>query len=120
MVYIINAQDCFESDENLSVVRNRLFTAITRSKAWVRVLGVGTQMRGLIEEFERVRSNDFRLAFRYPHAQQMKRLKIVNRDMPTVERRRYNRTKVALEKYWTTWKAAACNEKIWTAGRWSA
>lgn len=98
MVYIINAQDCFESDENLSVVRNRLFTAITRSKAWVRVLGVGTQMRGLIEEFERVRSNDFRLAFRYPHAQQMKRLKIVNRDMPTVERREIQQNKSSIRK----------------------
>jgi superfamily I DNA and RNA helicase len=39
MVYIINAQDCQSSMWNLSTIRNRLFTAMTRSKAWVRVLG---------------------------------------------------------------------------------
>ena len=38
MVYIINAQDCFSAFGNLAGVRNRLFTAMTRSKAWVRVV----------------------------------------------------------------------------------
>lgn len=40
MVYIINAQDCDTVGGNLGCIRNRLFTAITRSKAWVRVLGI--------------------------------------------------------------------------------
>jgi superfamily I DNA and RNA helicase len=44
MVYIINAQDCYYSFGNMATVRNRLFTAITRSKAWVRVLGFGKGM----------------------------------------------------------------------------
>ena len=35
MVYVINAQDC-HSSANLATIRNRLFTAITRSKAWPR------------------------------------------------------------------------------------
>lgn len=44
MVYIVNAHDC-ESGWNLATIRNQLFTAITRSKAWVRVLGVGKKSR---------------------------------------------------------------------------
>ena len=36
MVYIINAQDCQSSAWNLASIRNRLFTAITRSKAYFR------------------------------------------------------------------------------------
>lgn len=80
MVYVINAQDCYASPFQLSTVRNRLFTAITRSKAWVRVLGVGDGMQGLIEEFKRVKSLGFKLEFNYPDAELRKQLKIVNRD----------------------------------------
>ena len=50
MVYIINAQDCHSTSANLATLRNRLFTAITRSKAWVRVLGIGAGMQSLINE----------------------------------------------------------------------
>lgn len=87
MVYIINAQDCFESYGNLATVRNQLFTAITRSKAWVRVLGVGDNMRALQREYQRVKDNKFRLDFVYPTAEQRKHLNIVNRDMTEAERK---------------------------------
>src|SRR5690606_4687577 len=50
MVYVINAQDCNGSGTGLSSLRNRLFTAITRSKAWVRVIGYGPGMQALIDE----------------------------------------------------------------------
>jgi superfamily I DNA and RNA helicase len=47
MVYVLNAQDCFSAvlPREVARVRNRLFTAITRSKAWVRVLGIGPRLR---------------------------------------------------------------------------
>ena len=51
MVYIINADDCHSAVFELARIRNRLFTAITRSKAWVRVLGVGPRMKDLIREY---------------------------------------------------------------------
>jgi superfamily I DNA and RNA helicase len=88
MVYIMNAQDCFAALGNLARVRNRLFTAITRSKAWVRVVGVGPNMTKLIEEYEHVRNRDFALRFRYPTADERKQLNIVNRDMTAEEKRR--------------------------------
>ncbi|HHW96330.1 MAG TPA: ATP-binding domain-containing protein [Oligoflexales bacterium] len=93
MVYIINAQDCYSSFGNMARVRNRLFTAITRSKAWVRVLGVGDRMQALINEFEQVKKNDFSLSFRYPTVEQRKSLNIVNRDLTDDERRRVRKNR---------------------------
>jgi superfamily I DNA and RNA helicase len=90
MVYIINAQDCFSAflPRDLARVRNRLFTAITRSKAWVRVLGVGSQMAALKEEFERVKDAEFTLRFNYPTEEERKEITVVNRDMSKTEKDR--------------------------------
>ncbi|MCL4553039.1 MAG: ATP-binding domain-containing protein [Candidatus Marsarchaeota archaeon] len=96
MVYVINAQDCFSSVFNPAGVRNRLFTAITRSKAWVRVVGVGPAMKRLEAEFDEVRKNQFTLAFRYPTAEERQHLNVVNRDMTDDERRRVERGKSEL------------------------
>ncbi|MCW2312214.1 DEAD/DEAH box helicase [Rhodoferax antarcticus] len=81
MVYIINAHDCFSSfnDAQLALVRNRIFTAITRSKAWVRVLGIGPKMDGLIEEWSALKQNDYQLKFVYPTIPEKLRLRITNK-----------------------------------------
>jgi superfamily I DNA and RNA helicase len=98
MVYVINAQDCFEtlSPRGVARVRNRLFTAITRSKAWVRVVGVGKSMSALKEEFERVKSENFALHFRYPTADERKTMTTVNRDMSRAEQLRSEKRKTNL------------------------
>lgn len=88
MVYVINAQDCYSAfDENeIAQVRNRLFTAITRSKAWVRVVGFGEDMIKLTQEYERVRAHNFELDFVYPTKNERTWMNIVNRDMSTAQR----------------------------------
>jgi len=90
MVYVINAQDCFGSllPQNVARIRNRLFTAITRSKAWVRVLGVGKAMSALKEEFERTKAENFALHFRYPTEAERQTMTTVNRDMSKAEQDR--------------------------------
>lgn len=90
MVYIINSHDCYDASRprDLALVRNRLFTAITRSKAWVRVFGIGPKMTKLKREFEKVREHEFRLSFQYPTVGQLNELTIVNRDMSHAERAR--------------------------------
>lgn len=98
MVYIINAQDCFGPYGNMAINRNRLFTAITRSKAWVRVLGVGPKMAGLQAEFFKVRENNFSLNFRYPTDPQRKHLNIVNRERSEDDRRRATQKKGELDQ----------------------
>ncbi len=98
MVYIINAQDCYESFGSLATVRNQLFTAITRSKAWVRVLGIGPNMDKLKEEFEKVKSNNFRLSFKYPDAELRTKLNIVNRDMSETEKKNVKKAGSSLQE----------------------
>ena len=89
MVYVINGQDCNPTASfNLATVRNRLFTAISRSKAWVRVLGVGPEMEALSREFERLRDHDFELRFRYPTEEERSRIRTVHRDMTGPEKKR--------------------------------
>lgn len=90
MVYVINAQDCFDSisPRNVARIRNRLFTAITRSKAWVRVLGVGEAMAGLKVEFEKAKAENFALHFRYPTEAERMLMTTVNRDMSKAEQDR--------------------------------
>lgn len=98
MVYIINSDDFQSSTYNLARARNRLFTAITRAKAWVRVLGVGSQMSRLQEEFNRLKDMNFELRFRYPTEEERKKLEIIHRDMTTEEKKRLTNRKKNLEK----------------------
>ena len=92
MVYVINAQDCHGHGRNLARIRNRLFVAITRSKAWVRVLGVGARMQAIKTEYDRLVENDFELRFTYPSQEDRKRLRVVHRDMTDAERRRLRKS----------------------------
>lgn len=87
MVYVMNAQDCHSSAWNLATIRNRLFTAITRSKSWIRVLGLGHSMEALQREYEELKSRNFRLEFTYPDLELRQQLLIVHRDMSAQERK---------------------------------
>lgn len=93
MVYVINAQDCFGAllPRDVARIRNRLFTAITRSKGWVRVLGVGKAMSALKAEFEKAKEANFALRFRYPTEEERKTMTTVNRDMSKTEQDRSNK-----------------------------
>jgi superfamily I DNA and RNA helicase len=87
MVYVINAHDC-HSSWNLASIRNQLFTAITRSKAWVRVCGVGPSMDALVTEFRTIQAHHFELAFRYPTEEERHELSIVHRDVDQSTRKK--------------------------------
>ena len=89
MVYIINAQDCHSSALNLARIRNQLFTAMTRSKAWIRVLGVGSGMKELEKEYRELKKRDFKLRFTYPDAEQRQKLRMVHRDMTSAGQKRW-------------------------------
>jgi superfamily I DNA and RNA helicase len=87
MIYVIDAHECFSGSE-LARKRNILFTAMTRSKAWLRVLGYGKPMEGLQQEYLKVKQNDFCLEFIYPTQQERMVMNRVNRDMSDRERKR--------------------------------
>lgn len=94
MVYVINAQDCNGTGTGLANLRNRLFTAITRSKAWVRVIGYGPQMEGLVKEFCALKQHEFVLEFTYPDDDLLNKLRIVHRDLSPQEQQRLERKKI--------------------------
>lgn len=93
MVYVINAQECDGWGVGLARLRNRLFTAITRSKAWVRVVGHGAGMERLIVEFEALRKTGFRLEFTYPTDELLSSLRVVHRDLSPHEKQRLEKKK---------------------------
>ncbi len=74
-----------------------LFTALTRSKAWVRVIGFGSNMQALQKEFEVVKQNKFELKFVYPTEEEREKLNIVNRDMSVQERKSLDKKSASLE-----------------------
>lgn len=81
MVYIVNAQRCADSLTPKSD-RNALFTAITRSKGWIRVLGYGEEMQLLCDEFEEIKKHDFKLYFEhYPTEEEQNELILNNQDL---------------------------------------
>lgn len=99
MVYVINAHESITSTANLARIRNRLFTAITRSKGWVRVVGIGEDMDVLIQEFDQVKDQNFALSFTYPTEAERATLQVLHRDMSRATVRRvkgYDKTMAGL------------------------
>jgi superfamily I DNA and RNA helicase len=100
MVYIINAQDCASGWDKAAtaLVRNRLFTAITRSKAWVRILGIGPNMDLLMQEWGALRANDYKLRFSYPTEEDKKQLRVINKELQGRGRSRRRTVKLQREQ----------------------
>ena len=95
MVYLVNSDLCARG-VNLSRKRNILFTAITRSKAWVRVSGLGENMELLMKEYEEVKARNFQLQFLYPDESQRKNMRIIHRDMTQSEIREIKKSNFSL------------------------
>ena len=97
MVYIINAQYCYSGLE-LAKKRNILFTAMTRSKAWLRVCGYGEAMNNLKEEFEEVKRHSYKLKFKYPTESEREKMNLLNRDMTNEEKNSIKKNEKNLSK----------------------
>lgn len=83
MVYVMNINDCY-SDQSLNnvVLRNTLFTAMTRSKGWVKMCGTNDGTEALKEEYRKVVEENYHLVFdEYPTAQEIKRINTMHRSM---------------------------------------
>ncbi|WP_423731932.1 DEAD/DEAH box helicase [Hafnia paralvei] len=93
MVYIMDSQYC-NVDYELAKRRNILFTAMTRTKAWLRVCGVGQYFDGLFNEYNEVKNREFTLQFRYPTGPEREKMRLVNRDMTSQERKRVHQAKL--------------------------
>jgi len=81
MVYVLDAQHC-AAPFNAVTRRNTLFTAITRSRAWVRICGHGEDMATISSEVQQVVADNFQLKFRIPTDEDLTRLRHIHRDRP--------------------------------------
>ena len=84
MVYAIDAQYA-AADFNAVTRRNKLFTAITRSRAWVRITGYGEQMKPIENEVVSIHDRNFQLQFTIPTAQRLTQMRHIHRDRPEGE-----------------------------------
>ena len=70
MVYIVGADALFKNPDNV-IVRNRLFTAITRAKGWVTICGTGKEAMNIChQELEQLKANGYKFIFRQPSEEQ--------------------------------------------------
>jgi superfamily I DNA and RNA helicase len=98
MVYLINTDYGFSGFE-LRKRRNILFTAITRSRAWVHVCGVGDRMDGLRQEMDKVVASDFHLAFTVPTQAELDQMRRIHRDMTPEERAKAKKIEASLQDF---------------------
>lgn len=104
MVYVIDAQHA-ASDNNAVTRRNTLFTAITRSRAWVRVVGYGNAMNVIANEIEAVRQKNFRLEFTIPSRLDLERMRHLNRDHSGDNRALVKRATEGLQMFMEAYEA---------------
>ena len=90
MVYFANSHECYDGFQ-LAKRRNILFTGITRSRAWVRVCGVGKKSALLTEEFMRIVDSNYNLNFVYPTDYQLKGIRRIHRDRSKEEQRKFDK-----------------------------
>ncbi len=96
MVYILNSEYCSEGAE-LVKLRNILFTAITRSRAWVRICVVG-ESNTLEHEFNQCKKSDFRLSFKNPTKIEMERIRKLNRERTDEDRKKEGKARSYAEE----------------------
>lgn len=99
MVYVARADECIQR-ERLSAAskRNALFTAMTRSRAWLRVCGTGGGMNTLAEELAKVRAGNYILEFKIPTEHELGSMRRSYRDVTPGEKQRVERMATSLRE----------------------
>ncbi|WP_318616769.1 DEAD/DEAH box helicase [Sporosarcina sp. YIM B06819] len=72
MVFVVGC-DVFEHSKNERSMRNKIFTAFTRAKAWLRVSGISINNHSIVAEIGKVIENDFKLKFTHKESHVIQR-----------------------------------------------
>ncbi|MFD7488711.1 DEAD/DEAH box helicase [Streptomyces mirabilis] len=104
MVYVVDAQYAAH-DYNAVTRRNTLFTAITRSRAWVRIVGYGDAMDVISREVDTVRQKNFQLEFTIPSRAELDRMRQVNRSQSAHGRASVKRATEGLQMFMEAYEA---------------
>ena len=97
MVYIMDSHLCYDGLD-LITKRNILFTAITRSKSWVRICGYGENMKKLVDEINKIKDKEFVLNFPYPTEKEMEELNVIHRDTTNEEKNEIKNHRKSIEE----------------------
>lgn len=88
--------DEFIGEQEQIYLRNGLFTAITRSRAWARLSGIGEEMKVLRREVSKIQKLGFELEFTIPTPQELDEKRRLYRELTTVERNKKDKVERAL------------------------
>ncbi len=98
MIYLVDCQHCYAGHE-LITLRNTLFTAITRSRAWVRLCGYGEDMVHLEKEIKQVQDAQYKLKFTIPTERERKKLRQIHRDRTADEKANLKKAEDGLKHF---------------------
>lgn len=76
IVYIVGFEELYNYVDAIEN-RNRAFTAISRSKAWVRISGIGEGMNKAKHEIDRILRDIPRFHFKFPEMENLRNLDVV-------------------------------------------
>lgn len=103
MVYVPDAQYA-ASQFNAITRRNILFTAITRSRAWVRLTGWGEQVTPIAAEARAVAEAGYRLSFTIPTREQLRSMRHLHRDRSAEDESAARRGTEGLAAFLEAWE----------------
>ena len=98
MVYAIDSQYAAQTFNEVTR-RNTLFTAITRSRAWVLIVGWGDRMAPIAAEAATVAANSFELRFAIPTPEKLATLRHIYRVRPAAEEETLRKATEGLETF---------------------
>ncbi|MBT9100547.1 DEAD/DEAH box helicase [Methylovulum psychrotolerans] len=93
IVYLVGVEAIFSTKDARK--RNLIFTAMTRSKAWLRISGTGNTGKLFEKEFKRAVSNLPNLIFKYPDPEE---LTVMKRDLSRISESEINEAIARLEE----------------------
>ncbi|MDR7002726.1 ATP-binding domain-containing protein [Neobacillus niacini] len=96
-VYVVNSEHCARGSEMIRL-RNTLFTAITRSRAWVKICGVGQEMNIIKSEIEECIRRDYKLEFKIPTIQELDRMRLIHGDKTEEDKKKINRANSSINE----------------------
>ncbi|MFW5489561.1 MAG: DEAD/DEAH box helicase [Desulfovibrio sp.] len=103
VVFVLGIDSINSNTKKTRSPRNRLFTAFTRSKAWLRISGIGENARSLLGEVETALKNSPHLIFEYPDPAD---INIIQHDL-SEKRKQINKAK---DKFIEELKSVGLNE----------
>ena len=98
VTYVAGSQYCFGQWGSTIRSRNILFTAITRSRAWVRVTGCGESFKKLEAEWNKTVEQGYQLKFKVPTEAEREKMRQINRDRTQAELKKIEKSKKSINE----------------------